>query len=161
MEDRRTLILLRHGKSDWSGGEPDSERPLAARGRRQAAEAGRWLAGHVDDLDLAVVSPAERARSTWAIASGELAAPPRVELEDRVYAASGGTLLDVVRSLSDELRTVVLVGHNPGLEDLAARLTGEWVEMPTSALALVDVTGPWAAAGPSTAEVRLAGRPPA
>jgi phosphohistidine phosphatase len=160
MNDHRTLILLRHGKSDWSGGEPDHERPLVRRGRRQAAEAGQWLAAHVDRIDVAVVSPAERAHSTWTIASAELSEPPRVELDDRVYAASGGTLLGIVRELSDDLTTVVLVGHNPGLEDLSARLTGEWVEMPTSARAVIEVTGPWAGAGPSTAEVHASGRPP-
>jgi phosphohistidine phosphatase len=63
-----TLIVLRHGKSDWSGGEPDHLRPLARRGRRQAPEAGRWLAHNVAAIDLAVVSPAERTRETWRLA---------------------------------------------------------------------------------------------
>ena len=65
------LILMRHGKSDWSGDESDEERPLAKRGRRQTAEAGQWIAANIDHVDLAVVSPAERTRSTWDIASGE------------------------------------------------------------------------------------------
>ena len=60
----RTLILLRHAKSDWSGDEAGIARPLGKRGRRQAPAAGRWLAANVDRVDLAVVSPASRARGT-------------------------------------------------------------------------------------------------
>ena len=156
-----TLILLRHAKSDWSGGEPDHERPLAARGRRQAPEAGRWLAEHVAEIDLAVVSPAERARTTWSLAAAELTVTPPVRLDERVYGASSGSLLRVVRDLPDAVRTVVLVGHNPGLEDLASTLAGQWVSMPTSALAVLDVDGAWAETGPATVGLRTSGRPPA
>lgn len=156
-----TLILLRHAKSDWSGGEPDDERPLAARGRRQAPEAGRWLADHVDRIDLAVVSPAERARSTWSLAAAELAAVPPVRLDERVYGASSSSLLRVVRDLPDDLQTVVLVGHNPGLEDLASTLAGTWVSMPTSALAVLEIDGSWAESGAATAGLTTSGRPPA
>jgi phosphohistidine phosphatase len=155
-----TLILLRHAKSDWSGGEPDHERPLAERGRRQAPEAGRWLAEHAGPIDLAVVSPAARARSTWTLASAELADPPAVRLDDRVYGASSGSLLGVVRDLPEDLATVVLVGHNPGLEDLASTLADAWVAMPTSALAVLAVTGPWAAAGPASVTLTASGRRP-
>ena len=156
----RTLILLRHGKSDWSGGEPDHLRPLAPRGRRQVPEAGRWLADHVGVIDLAVVSPAERTRETWRLAAAELAVPPPVRVDERVYGGSSRSLLDVVRELPDDATTVVLVGHNPGVEDLVASLTGSWVPMPTSALAVIGLPGPWSAAGIG-AELRAHGRPPA
>ena len=156
----RTLFLLRHAKSDWSGGEPDVARPLSKRGRRQAPEAGRWLAANAGGIGLAVVSPAERARSTWGLAAEQLGARPRTRIDDRVYAAGGRELLEVVRGLPDDLDTVVLVGHNPGLEDLVSLLTGEWVPMPTSALAVVAVTGSWSAAGPSSAALTTSGRPP-
>lgn len=160
MSERR-LILLRHGKSDWSGGEPDLHRPLASRGRRQAAEAGAWLAAHAGPLDLAVVSPAERAQRTWEIASAELATPPATRTEDRAYAASARSLVDIVRNLADDLGTVALVGHNPGLEDLVETLTGRWVLMKTSGLAVVAVEGLWSAAGRSTGRLEAYGRPPA
>jgi len=156
-----TLILLRHAKSDWSGDEADIARPLAKRGRRQAPDAGRWLATNIDSIDLAVVSPANRARSTWDLVSPELEVPPPTRIDDRVYAASDDELLDVVRELPDHVGTVVLVGHNPGLEDLASRLTGEWAQMPTSALAVITVPSSWSSAGHRPAKLRASGRPPA
>jgi phosphohistidine phosphatase len=161
MEPGHTLILLRHAKSDWSGEEPDHERPLAARGRRQAPEAGRWLAGHVGAVDQAVVSTAERARSTWSLAAAELTVAPTVRLDDTVYGASSGTLLRVVHELPEDATTVVVVGHNPGLEDLASHLSGSRIAMPTSALAVLAVAGPWSEAGPASVTLRAAGRPPA
>ncbi|MGZ4556983.1 MAG: SixA phosphatase family protein, partial [Mycobacteriaceae bacterium] len=156
----RTLILLRHAKSDWSGGEADIDRPLGKRGRRQAPDAGRWLAASIDSIDLAVMSPARRARSTWNLVSAELDVPPPTRIDDRVYTESDSELLDVVRELSDDIDTVVLVGHNPGIEDLISLLTRESVPMPTSALAVIAVTGSWSTAGLSSAVLRAAGRPP-
>ena len=157
---RRVLILLRHAKSDWSGDEPDHDRPLSRRGRRQAPEAGRWLAEHVDHIDLAVVSTAVRARQTWELVSAPLAAPPSVRLEDRVYAASASALLEVVQTLPDDATTVVLVGHNPGIEHLASTLTGHWVSMPTSAFAVIGFSGGWGTAGSFEADLLASGRPP-
>jgi phosphohistidine phosphatase len=155
-----TLILLRHGKSDWSGDDADLDRPLATRGRRQAAEAGHWLATHVDRIDLAVVSTAERARSTWDLVSAELGERPETRHEENAYAASVGELLDILRSFGEELGTVVLVGHNPGLEGLAETLNGERIPLPTSALAVIDLDGPWRSAGRAPGLLRAAGRPP-
>jgi phosphohistidine phosphatase len=155
-----TLILLRHSKSDWSGDEADIDRPLAKRGRRQATEAGLWLATHVDRIDMAVVSTARRARATWNLVSADLGERPETRHDEDAYAASERELLDMVRRLGDELRTVVLVGHNPGLEDLADILIGERVTLPTSALAVIDLEGPWRSAGRTPGRLRAAGRPP-
>ena len=156
----RTLILLRHAKSDWSGNHPDIDRPLAQRGRRQAPETGRWLNANIDRLDLAVVSPAVRARSTWDLVASELDVAPPTRTDVRVYGATGSELLSVVRDVSDDFGTVVLVGHNPGLEDLVDGLTDERARMPTSALAVVVWSGSWSTAGESFAELRASGRPP-
>jgi phosphohistidine phosphatase len=156
----RTLIVLRHAKSDWSGGEPDIDRPLARRGLRQAPEAGQWLAAHAGRLDLALVSPAQRTRSTWELVAAQLTDPPEARVDVRLYAASGGQLLAVLRELPDDLSTVVLVGHNPGVEDLVERLTGRLVELPTSALAVVTGWESWAATGDQPATLRASGRPP-
>jgi len=156
-----TLVLLRHGKSDWSDDDVDDlRRPLAGRGERQAPEAGRWLAGNVQSIDLALVSPAVRARATWDLVAAELDQPPRALVDDRVYEASVDDLLSVVREIDDEAHTVVLVGHNPGIEDLAHVLTGRPVAMPTSALAVLTMSGSWSTAGPGSALLRHSGRPP-
>ena len=155
-----TLILLRHAKSDWSGNEGDHDRPLAERGRHQAPDAGRWLAANIDSIDLAVVSTAKRARTTWDLVSDKLEEAPRTRHDDDVYAASVGELLDIVRQLDEALGTVVLVGHNPGIEDLAEALTGDRVPMPTSALAVIELTTTWNAAGRVRGLLLAAGRPP-
>ena len=160
VDHERTLILLRHAKSDWSGDTSDIDRPLAERGRRQAPDAGRWLAANIDSVDLAVVSPATRAASTWELAAAELDVPPPTRVDDPVYAASGDELLAIVRDLPDDVQTVVLVGHNPGLEDLVSILTGEVTRMVTSALAVMTVEAPWPNVAPRTAELKAAGRPP-
>jgi phosphohistidine phosphatase len=156
----RTLILFRHSKSDQSSSEADIDRPLNNRGRTQAPEAGRWLADNAGEIDLAVVSPAHRARTTWELASAELTGQPRTRIDDRVYNASVSDLLDVVRDLPDDVRIVVLVGHNPGFEDLASFLTNEPVSMPTSALAVLEPDAAWSSAGEAWASLRASGRPP-
>lgn len=156
----RTLILLRHAKSERSGHDADIDRPLSDRGLREAPQAGRWLARGVDDIDLAVVSPASRARKTWELASAELESRPRTSIDDRVYAASASELLDVVRALPDDAHTVVVVGHNPGFEELLSLLTGEPMSMPTSALAVIGCEGSWSSAGRSSGILLASGRPP-
>jgi len=154
----RTLIVLRHAKSDWSGGEADIDRTLNTRGQSQAPDAGSWLAEHVPAIDLAVVSPAARARSTWVLASAEFSESPEARIDDRAYAASVNDLLEIVRELPDELRHVVLVAHNPGLEELVYVLTGESVTLSTSALAVLTVPGSWAELAASTAVLVTSGR---
>lgn len=156
----RSLIMLRHAKSDWSGDEVDLLRPLAARGRRQAPEAGRWLAANVGPVDLALISPAARARETWQLTSTELAPSPPALVDDRIYAASAAELLELVQGLSEESDTVLVVGHNPGIEDLVSTLAGRQVAMPTAGLAVIGVSGPWATTGPRSATLRASGRPP-
>ena len=157
----RTLILLRHAKSDWSGEEPDIDRPLAKRGRRQAPDTGRWLARSIPGIDLALVSPAVRTRQTWDLVCRELGRRPKTRFDDRLYAASDQALLGVVQELPDRLETVVLVGHSPGLPDLVLLLTGDSVPMPTSAVAVVVLPGSWGTTGQARGELVASGRPPA
>jgi phosphohistidine phosphatase len=157
----RTLILFRHAKSDQSSSEADIDRPLNPRGQRQAPEAGRWLAENINGIDLAVVSPAHRAHTTWDLASAELAQQPETRIDDRVYNASVPDLLDVVHDLPADVHTVVMVGHNPGFENLASLLTNDSVSMPTSAIAVLESDTGWSSAGESWASLREVGRPPA
>ena len=154
----RTLVLLRHAKSDWSGTTPDVDRPLAQRGRTQAPLAGRWLAGHADPIDLAVVSPARRAREAWELASAQLSPEPPMRSDDRVYAAPAATLLDIVHEVPDDVRTLILVGHNPGMEQLASLLAGREVLLRTSGIAWFGVAGTWARLDAAAAVLRATGR---
>ncbi|MEY9851414.1 phosphohistidine phosphatase [Leifsonia sp. EB41] len=154
----RTLILLRHAKSDWSGALPDVDRPLAERGHAQAPLAGRWLASHAGVIDLAVVSPARRARETWELVSAELAPPPPVRFDERVYAASADQLLAIVREAPADIRTLILVGHNPGMEQLASLLARRDVILPTSGIAELGVDGPWSGLDATSAVLVAAGR---
>ena len=156
----RTLVLLRHAKSDWSGMEADIRRPLAQRGRRQAPKAGRWLVANVDSIDLAVLSPATRAQQTWELVAAELPAPPPTHIDERVYGASDRRLLAVVRDLTADIDTVALVGHNPGVEECVFTLTGQPFPMKTSALAVITWPGMWSDAGQQRATLRAHGRPP-
>lgn len=156
----RTLIVMRHGKSDWSVPVDDRHRPLKKRGRRQAAEAGRWLAANTPTIDLAVVSPAVRAADAWRLAAAELPDTVPERVEERAYTFAGADLLEIVRGLASapearDANTVVLVGHSPACDELVAHLTGEPVTMKTSGLAVV-VMQQWG--GP--AELTAHGRPP-
>ena len=143
MATERTLVVVRHAKSDWTHAVPDDERPLAARGRRDAPAIGRWLVEHVGTVDLVLCSPATRARQTWRLAGAELSPKPPVREDDRMYGAGPTQLLTVLAELPDELGTVVLVGHNPGLADLVTLLSGEPHELKTSAVAVLRWTGSW------------------
>jgi phosphohistidine phosphatase len=153
----RRLVLLRHAKSDWPEDVSDHDRPLAARGRRDAPLVGRWLARSGYPPDGVVCSTAVRARQTWELAAAGLPGPALSRLEPRVYEATVLSLLMLVRELPEELRTVALVGHNPGLAELAVGLTAPPPQppasFPTAAVAILGIPGPWSSAGPGEARL--------
>jgi phosphohistidine phosphatase len=146
-EMQRHLVLLRHAKSAWPDGVSDHRRPLTDRGRRDATAAGGWLREHVPALDAVVLSPAERTRETWALVAAELDPPPAAREDDRIYGAPPVVLLDVVDDLPDEAATVLLIGHNPGLQDVVTLLSGEKREMKTASVAVLGWTGEWTVTG--------------
>lgn len=136
----KTLLLLRHAKSSWDDpGLHDFDRPLAARGERDAPRMGRALRKRGLAPELALSSPAARTRQTIEA----LARAARLDLEPKfdknLYAASAAELMRTVRRLPPAASCVLLVGHNPGLEDLLGRLTGARDAMPTAALACIDL----------------------
>ena len=146
----RVLILLRHAKSDYPPGVPDRERPLAARGERDAEAAAAWIAAGFPDVDQAVVSPARRAQQTWTRVSARVRAA-RVRDDERVYADWGAGLSDVVATLDPESRSAIVVGHNPGIEDLALRFAGDSQarqrmahKYPTCGIAVIGFAEGWA-----------------
>ena len=163
----RRLVLIRHAKAGL--GEIDRERPLAHRGIREAPEIGRWLADQELVPDLVVVSPARRARQTWERAATRLTGAPEPVLDERVYDNSREDLLAVVRDTPDSVRTLAIVGHNPGMQDFAisfddgtgdeaARrdITGKY---PTGGLAVFTVEDPWSRAETGTLTAFAAPRP--
>ncbi|MFI7502764.1 SixA phosphatase family protein [Streptomyces sp. NPDC049687] len=157
----RRLVVLRHAKSDWPQGVPDHERPLAPRGRRDAPAAGQALTETGCVPDLVLCSTAVRARQTWELASAQWGTAPPVRYDPRLYAADVPELLDVVRETPAEVGTLLLVAHNPGLEELVLELAGEGLDdtldevrtkFPTSAIAVLAWYGPaWRSLTPGTA----------
>ncbi|MFF4760969.1 SixA phosphatase family protein [Streptomyces sp. NPDC001292] len=157
----RRLVVLRHAKSAWPEGVADHDRPLAPRGRRDAPAAGRALA-EADCLpDLALCSTALRARQTWELASAQWGTPPPVRHDRRLYAAEAPGLLAAVREAPPDVGTLLLLGHNPGLEELVLDLAGDGLDdtldrlrtkFPTSAVAVLSWYGPgWPSLSPGAA----------
>lgn len=144
----RKLVLLRHAKSSWKDGDLDDfERPLAPRGQRAAPVVAADLAARCGLPDLVLCSPAQRALETWFHLAPHC---PKVKVEMvwSLYMADLPALLQVLHSLADDVRHVVVIGHNPGLEDLAIALCGNGPErelkrlrdkFPTAAYAEIDL----------------------
>lgn len=134
----KKLLLLRHAKSSWDDtGLADFDRPLNGRGRKAAPLMGNFMRERSLRPDLIISSPAQRARETIALvleASG-LETEPRYD--ERIYEATAGLLVEVIEGVEDALQEVMLVGHNPGFENLIAHLTGESRRVPTGALARI------------------------
>jgi phosphohistidine phosphatase len=137
----RTLLVLRHAKSDWDVGGGDHERPLAKRGRKAAARVGRFIAIAGPRPDLVVTSTAIRARDTAARAAraGGWTDVP-VHATEALYETTVSGALAVIRALPDEAETVLIVGHEPTFSDLVGGLVGGGcVEMATGSLATVKL----------------------
>lgn len=170
----RRLLLLRHAKSSWDSDDlDDSARPLAARGRRAAPVIGRHISGQGLVPDLVLCSTAERARQTLelVVAEWERGAGDRAKVTTRssLYLASAGELLATVKRLDQEVESVMIVGHNPGLEAFASLLSGEGdpegmktmaKKFPTAAFAVIDLDiSTWKDASPDSGFLRSFVRP--
>lgn len=144
----RRILLLRHAKSDWSNSETaDHDRPLNRRGEQAAPKIGVYLARHRLVPDRVLCSTATRARETWKLVAAELPIPPGASYDDRLYAAKPDAILRVLRDVEAGTRSVLVVGHNPGLHELAIRLIASGdldnrerlrEKFPTAALAVID-----------------------
>ena len=146
----KTLALFRHAKSDWNDARArDFDRPLNGRGRKGAKLMGRHIARYKPHWDRIIASPAARSAETIEIASKGTSALLPINWERRIYLASSATLLDVLREQDDGLDAILVVGHNPSLEDLIFDLVPddgssplrEMVEekFPTAAFAVIEV----------------------
>jgi phosphohistidine phosphatase len=144
----RRLMLLRHAKTERAEpGQRDRDRKLTKRGRDDAAVIGAYMARHGLTPDLALVSPAKRTQETWALAAPAFAKAPRLLVEERIYNATTEALFKII-SEARGAHWLVVVGHNPGLHDIAVQLiasgdadTRERVteKLPTSGLVVIDL----------------------
>jgi len=116
------LHLLRHAKSSWDGDADDHGRPLNKRGRETARLIGESLPRAIGALDLVLCSSALRTRETAELTLAGFARAPLVLYEDELYLASAATLLQRLRQLDEEVGSVMVIGHNPGLHELAVAL---------------------------------------
>jgi phosphohistidine phosphatase len=136
----KTLYLLRHAKSSWKNPDlQDFERPLNNRGKRAAETVGRWLRKENVVPDLVICSCAVRARETIELVLKASKQQIEVRYDERIYEAGPLRLLEVISQIENERRSVMLVGHNPGMEELLQLLTGEVRQMPTAALAKIGL----------------------
>jgi phosphohistidine phosphatase len=139
----KTLLLMRHAKSSWDNPAwTDHDRPLNDRGDRDAPRMARILKERGLTPSYIVSSTANRAKTTAEIVAESIGFPGEIILEPRLYLASPTDWDVILKQLPDEHETVLCVGHNPGLEQVLRRWSGDEIEMPTAAIAIVDVTVP-------------------
>ena len=136
----KSLLLLRHAKSSWKDPDlDDHDRPLNDRGRLEAPRIGRLLQGEKLLPDLVLSSTAERARATAQAVVEASSYEGTVRFHLELYLAPPSTYVDVLRSLDGDRERVLMIGHNPGIEDLVEILTGEEKRMSTAALAWIEL----------------------
>ncbi len=159
-EHDRTLVLLRHAKSAYPDGVVDHDRPLAPRGKREAALAGDWLRANLPAIDAVLCSTATRARET--LAHTGIDAP--VRYADRLYDATPGTVIDEINGVGDDVTVLLLVAHEPTMTQLALGLSrvdnantdvAERIsaKFPTSAMAVLRFDRGWKAVELGSAEL--------
>lgn len=147
---RYRLLLLRHAKSAWPEGVDDHDRPLGGRGLKAAPLMGQYMARKGLVPDLALVSTARRTQESWALVGAEL--PDDIERRDveEIYEAAAERIAAVIRGVDAAVRTLLVVGHNPGLQELAIDLVSDGERLadvrekfPTGALAVIDFAVAW------------------
>ncbi len=143
----RRLLLLRHAKSDRPPGVPDHDRPLYRRGARDCAVIGTYLAHNALIPERVLCSTAKRTRETWDLVAHQLPKPPPVDFEDRLYEADPQAILTLLRGTAQKVHSLLVVGHNPGIQRLALTLVASGdvearerlhEKFPTGALAVID-----------------------
>jgi phosphohistidine phosphatase len=158
MNRQRTLLLMRHAKSDYPDGVPDHDRPLAPRGVRQAGLAGDWLRANAPAIDGVLCSTATRARQT--LANTGVDAP--VRHSERLYGATPGTMIDEINETAETVNTLLVIGHEPTISELALILADDdgtdpaavqriSTKFPTSAIAVLAVPCAWKGVEPGRA----------
>lgn len=136
----KTLFLLRHAKSSWKDDSlGDHDRPLNKRGQKDAPAMGKLMKKLGIEPDLILSSSAVRARETARLATEAAEYPGKVGLRDDLYSFEPGPFLNALTNLDDKVDTIMLVGHNPAMEEMLAGLTGEFHPLPTAALVQIQL----------------------
>lgn len=159
----KTLILFRHAKSSWADDLADHERPLAERGRKAAPVMAKWLSAQGLKPTVALVSTARRTQETWALIAPELGKVVKRDVAG-IYEALADDILRAIHGVEPSVETLLVVGHNPGMEDLARLLitnTGGEAgarlrhKFPTAAIAVLDLpVDDWTEVSPDVANLR-------
>lgn len=159
----KRLVVVRHAKAEKAEEHrSDFKRPLAGRGRRDAAEMGHRLAKRGTQPDAVVSSPAPRALETARIVARELDFPwAEIQLEEGAYEAGGREWLALLRAFPDSVRCALIVGHNPGLTELVQTLAAAFsAQLPTAGVALLDLAvDSWATLRPGNGRLLLLDSP--
>jgi phosphohistidine phosphatase len=153
----KTLLILRHAKTQPDAPNGDHARKLTERGHRDAEKMGAYIQRQFGAPDAIVTSDARRAMQTAEIVANGVGFTTPLTIDPRVYAAGLSTLLDVVRALPDDADRVILIGHNPGFEELSEALSSDNgdVRLPTSAFAHLEFdVSRWAEARPGVGQLR-------
>ena len=138
----KILLLLRHAKSSWKDESlSDFDRPLNERGKKAAQAIGRYIKKQKIMPDLVLSSPAVRARETTGIITTSAKLTTEIRYDQRIYEADSLRLVHILSQIEDNFCSVLLVGHNPGIEELLGLLTGSSQHMPTAALAKIRLEG--------------------
>ena len=136
----KTLFLLRHAKSSWNDPSlQDFDRPLNARGRKGAELIAAFIKKEKVSPDLIISSPAVRARETIEIIVKAVKPSAELRFDQRIYEATSLVLNEVISQIEEDKSSVLLVGHNPGMESLLEMLTGQAVNMATGTLARINL----------------------
>ncbi len=153
----KTIYLLRHAKSSWENTDlADFDRPLNRRGLENAPVIGGKIYENKFRIDSIISSPAKRAKQTAILVKEAAQNESAIDFDERIYEASPQRLLKVASETGDDKMSLLLVGHNPGLEGFIKLLTGETKEMPTAALAVIYLKiGRWAEIKANCGELQL------
>lgn len=136
----KTLFILRHAKSSWENPDwADFERPLNSRGLDAARFIGALVYERSLNPQIIVSSPAKRAKQTAVLVKEIAEIPKPIVFDERIYEASPLALFNLIREFDEKYESVLIIGHNPGFENLVRMLTGESVSMPTAALAKINL----------------------
>jgi phosphohistidine phosphatase len=140
---KRQLLIMRHAKADRDAAKwADYERPLNDRGNRDAPAMGRWLRNQKAIPDQVLCSPAVRTRQTAELVARELKFDESIVMPESLYEGSASEYMTQIRLCSVTVRTLLVIGHNPSLESLVEKVTGEFVTLPTAAVAQISLTAP-------------------